>query len=397
MKTYLDKVISLFFIEGFVFIPLTFYGPGYQYLLTKFFFLKPVAFIQNHFFRDAIKNIDFSSDTIALNILLCLLLVIAAIIVLLLHLLKIRSPEIVVFTRSLSAYYIAFILLKYGVDKIGKRQFYLPEPNILYARFGNLTRDILYWSTMGTSHTYSVVTGITEVIAALLLLVKRTRVAGFCLALVILANILLVNIAFDISVKTFTLFLLAIVLFNLYPYLKNIYAFFILHKQIQLSAAQPPPPGYHKWAKLLLSAGILCYVLFPFVSSGNFNDDKAERPLLHGAYSIERFIIGNDTLSNADFPYKRFFIHRNNYIIFQQSDDTMVDYFFEINPVKKQLVLQDYSANKITVAYDYNEKTGTLQLQFSNNGKWVIESKSLDWKALPALQGKTHYTIDEIK
>jgi hypothetical protein len=148
---------------------------------------------------------------------------------------------------------------------------------------------------------------------------------------------------------------------------------------------------------VLLSASLVGGILFPYLSSGNFNDDHAKRPPLHGAYNLEHFIIGNDTLNPSDFPYKRFFIHRNSYIIFQQKDDNMVDYFFEMNAEKKQLEIQDYQKNKISVTYNYNEKTGVLQLFFENEAKWKIEGKSLNWQALPALQDKMHYTIDEIK
>jgi len=397
VKTWLNKVFSLFFIAGFIFIPLTFYGLYYQYLLTKFLFLKPVSYIQNHFFGYAIKNIDFSSDTIALNILLCLLLALAFILILLLDFLKVRTFKIIPFFRSLSAYYIASILLKYGFDKIFKRQFSLPEPNILYTDFGGLTRDVLFWNAMGTSYSYSLVTGVVEILTAVLILIKRTRTLGFCLSIGILGNILLINFSFDISVKTFTAFLLCVVVFNVYPHIKNIYGFFVQHKQIKLVTTQQPGFRYNKWIRLFGGIGLVCYALFPYISSGNFNDDNTERPLLHGAYNVERFIIGNDTLNNSDFPYKRFFIHRNSYIIFQQRDDTMVDYYFEINPIKKQLELQDYKNNKITITYNYVEKTGNLQLRIGNNERWVIESKSLNWKALPALQDRMHYTIDEIK
>jgi hypothetical protein len=75
----------------------------------------------------------------------------------------------------------------------------------------------------------------------------------------------------------------------------------------------------------------------------------------------------------------------------------MVDYFFEMNAEKKQLEIQDYQKNKISVAYNYNEKTGALQLFLENEAKWMIEGKSLNWKALPAIQDKMHFTIDEIK
>jgi hypothetical protein len=397
MFNYIKNSFSLFAIAGFLFIPLTFFAFDYQYQVTRFIFLAPVTFIQNRFFPHAIKNIEFSSDTIALNILLGLLLIISFLLVLVLQLVRINTTRIIPLFKLLSAWYIAAVFLKYGFDKVFKRQFYLPEPNILYSRFGSLTKDTLFWSTMGTSHMYSVVTGSIEVAAGLLILFKRTRVAGFLLALAVLINILLINIGFDISVKLFTLFLLMVVFFNLYPFLKTIYAFFIQHKTVQLSTATYNAIPVNKWVHICLCAGIACLILFPYVSSRVLNDDKAERPFLHGAYQIEHFAINNDTLNTCDFPYRRFFIHRNSYIIFQKEDDSMVDYFFEINEGAKQMEIRDYENNKITVLYNYDEKEGALQLTFANKTKWIIGSKALNWKALPAVQDNMHYTIDEIK
>lgn len=395
MISYLKKSFAVFSIAGFLFIPLTFFAFDYQYQVTRFIFLTPVTFIQHHLFPNAIKNIDFSSDTIGLNILMGLLLIISFVLVWVLQLVKVKAMPIIPLFKLLSAYYIAAVFLKYGFDKVFKRQFYLPEPNILYSNFGNLTKDTLFWSTIGTSPIYSVVTGIIEVIASLLILFKRTRVAGFFLALVVAINILLINIGFDISVKLFTLFLILVVFFNLYPFLKTTYAFFIQHKTVQLSAPYTIP--INKWVHTCLCAGIIGLVLVPYISAGNFNDDNAERPFLHGAYQVERFAINNDSLSKCDFPYKRFFIHRNSYIIFQKEDDTMVDYFFEINEGARQMEIRDYENNKIAVTYNYDEKTGALQLTFANKSNWIIGSKALNWKALPAVQDGMHYTIDEIK
>jgi hypothetical protein len=315
--------------------------------------------------------------------------------VLVLQLVKVKTTRSIPLFKLLSAYYIAAVFLKYGFDKVFKRQFYLPEPNILYSNFGNLTKDTLFWSTMGASHIYSVVTGIIEVIAGLLILFKQTRVAGFFLALVVAINILLINIGFDISVKLFTLFLIMVVFFNLYPFLKTTYAFFIQHRMVQLST--PHTIAINKWVHACLCAGIIGLVLVPYISAGNFNDDNAARPFLHGAYQVEQFTINNDSLSKCDFPYKRFFIHRNSYIIFQKEDDTMVDYFFEINEGTRRLEIRDYENNRIHVTYNYDEKAGALQLAFANKSNWIIGSKALNWKALPAVQDGIHYTIDEIK
>jgi len=395
LKTYLNKAFALFFILGFVFIPLTFYGLGGQYWLTRSIFEKPVAFLQHAFFADAITRIDFSSDTIGLNILLGLLLVIALVSVGLLSIFKRHSTAIIPFFRSLSVYYVALILLKYGFDKVFKQQFYLPEPNILYSSFGSLHKDILFWSTIGTSHLYSVITGSIEILTAILILAKPTRILGFCIAVAVLFNILLINFSFDISVKTFTFFLLAVVLFNVHPYLKAFYAFFVSQKQSQLP--QAPTFFINKWLVVCLSTGVIFYTLLPYLQAGNFNDDHAPRPFLHGAYQIDSFKTDNQSLNKCDFPYKRFFIHRNSYIIFQQQDDQMVDYHFELNAGKNQLILYDYQQHTVVLNYTYSPQAHTLQLEFNNRQKWAISATALNWQSLPALQDEWHYTVDEIK
>jgi len=392
LKAWLSKATALFFILGFVFIPLTFYGWDGQYLLSRWLFARPIGFMQNHFFAGAIKALDLSSDTIGLNLLLCFLLMMAFAVVFLIEIFKVKSTKLVGFCKSVSVYYLAAVLLKYGFDKIFKLQFYLPEPNILYSRFGDMHKDILFWSTMGLSHTYSVVTGCVEVLAALLILYGRTRVFGFCLAVVVLLNVLLTNISFDISVKTFTTFLLAVAAFNLYPYLKSIYSFFVLRKQSQLEIVKPTSRA--KWVNAVLSIALVVYALFPYLASGNFNDDHSPRPFLHGAYTITHFKAGADTLKPVNFPYKRFFIHRNNYLIFEQQDDSMRDYHFMLDEIKKQLVLEDYQNHKITVNYNYIEQTGRLELKFDNYAQWVVDGKVLDWRALPALQDEVHGTVD---
>src|SRR5205085_9499653 len=114
---------------------------------------------------------------------------------------------------QLFIYYLCLQLLKYGVDKIFKNQFYLPEPNTLFTPAGMLDKDILYWSTMGTSYGYNIFLGSLEIAAALFILIKRTRLIGLLLSLGILINVTEVNFGFDISVKLFSLFLL---FFNLY-------------------------------------------------------------------------------------------------------------------------------------------------------------------------------------
>ncbi|MEP6701310.1 MAG: hypothetical protein ABJA85_08335, partial [Bacteroidota bacterium] len=80
--------------------------------------------------------------------------------------------------RVFVSYYLAYYLLSYGLNKLFKWQFYLPEPNTLFTTLGNTYRDLLYWSTMGTSHSYNIFLGSLEIIAAVMLLFRKTRLGG---------------------------------------------------------------------------------------------------------------------------------------------------------------------------------------------------------------------------
>lgn len=400
IKNYFKNTFALFFILSFLFVPFISNGISYQYKITELLFSKPVIFIQDHLFKQSIKRIDFSSDTISLNILFLLILLISIIITLTISKLKTINIKFITLSKNISSYYIAFVLLKYGIDKIFKKQFYLPEPNILYSQFGDLTKDTLYWSVMGLSYSYSICLGIIEVLITILILIKRTRKFGLCLAIVALLNIILINFSFDISVKTFSIFLLLACFFTLSSHIKPLFDFFF-EKKITTLNNDFTGSNIKKLSirilQYLLITGMIGYTLFPYTSSTSFNDDDADRPLLHGAYEIKDFVISQDTIDKTIFPIKRIFIHRNNYIIFQLNDGKMIDYFFEINPIKKQLTLQDYKNKHSIVFYDYIDKTGRLTLKFNNEKKWLIRSNKLDWRALPALQDKIHLTVDEIQ
>ena len=397
MKRFLEKSLALFFVFGFLFIPLTLNGKDWQFQLTKVLFSKPIAFIQMLFFPQALRSIDFSSDTIALNLLLLLLFLLAIVSVFLLHFLKIKTDNMVLISRVISSYYIVFILIIYGFDKVFKAQFYLPEPNILYTSFGNLSKDILYWSTLGTSRFYSISMGIIEVVTAILILFKRTRILGLLISIGVFVNIILINFGFDISVKTFSIFLLLVTLFSVYPNLKMLINFLVFQKREQLMHTNQEiisNPFLKIWIKFIVVGLLFLQILFPYFQSQNFNDDLQVRPFLHGAYQVNQIIVKTDTLKTTDFPIHKIFIHRNNYIIFQGKNNVITDYHFEMDSIKKQLLLQDYKKNTICVDYDFTKKDSTFRLRFKN---YSIVSKAINWRKLPALQNQTHYTIDQIQ
>lgn len=397
IKSISNQIVGVFFLLGICCIPLTFLGKENTFQITLFLFGNSINWIQKNGFPNAIPNIDFSSDTIALNLLLGILFFLSIGIVFIFHLLKLKTTKFPYYSRLIICYYLAFVLLKYAFDKVFKTQFYLPEPNILYTPFGYLTKDILFWSTLGLSYSFSFALGIVELIVAFFLLLHRTRIIGLFFGFFVFFSIVLINFSFDISVKTFSLFLFFASFYAFLPYLKTIFRFFIGLKKEQLVTESKlilGTPVFSFWIKSIVILSMLFMVLFPYFQTKNWNDDLQKRPFLHGAYEVIEVVSKGDTLQKEAFPFVKIFVHRNQYLIFQTHDFQTTDYFFQTNTADKKIILQDYQQKEIPVFYEIFEKDSTFILKFQNTR---IKTKRINWKQLPVLNTKNHYTIDEIK
>ena len=366
--------------------------------ITTFVFgsiLKQIAFSIN----TEIALFDFSSDSKGMLFLLSFLAILSMILTpFLLRFFSTNQREkFKKYIVLIATYYLALILLKYGFDKVFKAQFYLPEPNILYTPFGKLDKDILFWSTMGTSYSYNLFMGFSEIIPAILILFSRTRQIGLLISMGVLINVFAINLSFDISVKLFSGFLLLINLFLMIPTLKVMWNVLILKKQSGLN--ESTGLAISKSIKITLKS-ILIFILFteslfPYLMNGNFNDDHSKRPFLNGAYHVKEFIENGKKLTCKSSPIKRIFIHRDGYLIFQNQQDEMSDCKLEINQIKNTFILTDYELNKTTMNYTFSKKDGLLVISSTINGiETIIKSKAINWQKLPALQKQFHWTVD---
>jgi hypothetical protein len=332
-----------------------------------------------------------SSEMYRLFLYILLFSLVSAIILQFIGVWKRERAKVLSFIYTFSCYYLALLLLKYGLDKIFLHQFYTPEPNTLFTPFGQMEKELLYWSVMGTSSFYSYFMGSLEVIAALLLLFKKTRLLALLFSFGILLNIIAVNFGFDISVKLYSLFLLFICICLLIPWLYSLYHFFMEKKSIPA-----PEPGllrksfagmFLKWLAVGL---IILEGFYPYFKSGNFNDRLAERPYLHGAYEIISVRTEHDSIPVLLSPIRRFFIHRKGYIIFQDRDDNMKDY--KMAAQDSSLLLTDYRLKTNIVPFHFNVQDSLLILLYPVNGHaFELTGKAIDWKKLPALRKGIHW------
>lgn len=244
---------------------------------------------------------------------------------------KNESPAFKYWFIAAMSYYLAFHLISYGFNKVFKWQFFLPEPNTLFTTIGNTTKDLLYWSSMGSSYSYNVFTGLLEVIGGLFLLFRKTRLSGALFAFAILLNVVMINFSFDISVKVFSLFLLLISVMIISPHFKNLYSFFIREEMLQIKSFRPDVNSLNKKRiYVTLKLFVIGYLFFDslgmYIRTGNFNDDLAKRPLFHGAYEVK----------NGANGWKKAFVHRRGYFIIQTEDEKMHDFKLEYDITNKK-------------------------------------------------------------
>lgn len=303
----------------------------------------------------------------------------------------------IVFVR----YYLAMQLLHYGFNKLFKWQFYVPEPNTMFTAVGNTSPDLLYWSVMGISRPYTMFSAVLEVMAASMLLFKRTSFAGALLAFAVMVNVVVINFSYDISVKVYSLFLVLLSVVIIAPEsgrLLGLIGVKFAGSRHEYEAAKWKG-GFYKAVKLIVVVLIFVDNINPYAKAGDFNHDKAAKPLLYGAYAVNRFVRNGDTLApllTDEYRWKRVFVHSRGYFITQGMNDDMVDYRLSYDTRNKKIVLEKYGVKEPAVL-DYITRGDTSLILWGvihNDSVWV-ETQRIDLNQLPVMQGGFHWTIDE--
>jgi len=178
-------------------------------------------------------------------------------------------------------YFIAYQILRYGFDKVFIGQFYEPTAFVLNSNFGQLDRDLLYWSVMGLSPGYSAFLGIVELAAATLILWSRTRTLGLVLVSGVMLNVVAINFGFDISVKMFSLLLLTLSLGLLRPFLSKLLDVFFLNKSAQVDSTLLRGIGVSPRIRILhvvICSFLVFDAIYPIVSGDVISDFNKPSP-----------------------------------------------------------------------------------------------------------------------
>ena len=203
------------------------------------------------------------------------------------------------FTR----YYLALVAFSYGIIKMFMLQMPFPSLSMQATNFGDLLPMRLSWMFMGYSGPYQFFTGAMEVLAAILLLFRRTATLGTLFAAGVFLNVMVMNLSYDIPVKIFSIRLELFSLFLLAHEKDRLISFFIKNK--------PAPPAHlynvsftKKWVRIsrialkLIFVGVMVvFVVYQTYNQYNQVNTKPKAgPIAMGMYDVETYVVNNDTI-----------------------------------------------------------------------------------------------------
>lgn len=260
--------------------------------------------------------------------------------------------------------YLSSQLGRYGMQKICLQQFYPPEANILHTRLGLLDKDILYWSTLGSSPLYSRFIGLLELIPALLLLHYRSRPIALAISTAILLHVFFVNLGFDIDVKLLSGLLFLISLYLLVPYFSH-----ALSQDGSIRIACPRLLSARGgWLRYLAIMAVICELASPLFSIGR---ELPSRPT---------DLIGSYTVMDEYSPYSRLHIHSRGYLITEDRKGRMQDHRILVTPDGGSIYMID-NGESLTIKID----EGTIQTWHGQlkEDSLSIRTQRIDLDALP--------------
>jgi uncharacterized membrane protein YphA (DoxX/SURF4 family) len=210
-------------------------------------------------------------------------------------------------------------MIGYGLKKIFWSQF--PEPPLarLVDTFGQTSPMGLLWTFMGESRFYSLAGGVGETVGGVLLFVPRFTALGAIISFGMMCNVLLLNLAYDVPRKIYSIHLVLICLFLLLPDFQRLANVFIFNRRAEPVEETPLfQDRQFNFAALMLQFAFLIMVVFVTGKEAYLDAVKAATHLpapIRGIWSVEEF-----TIDGVPHPAMLTDTERWNRVIFDNAD-----------------------------------------------------------------------------
>ncbi|MBU2018279.1 MAG: hypothetical protein KJ941_01425, partial [Bacteroidetes bacterium] len=190
------KRLQFTWVISFLLLPFDLpYFKGFHEFKLKFYASLASNFTEN--------SIGFFSDNYGFWLAFFILPIVIFVLTFLFNFKEVKSID---FGKGIH-FLLALVLFKYGMDKLFMQQFMRPEINLLTMPLNQFDKGFLFWTTMGTSRLFNLVSGSIEILVGILFIFNRTQRLGQLLGLFVFGFIFFINLSFNIGVKGFSFFL----------------------------------------------------------------------------------------------------------------------------------------------------------------------------------------------
>jgi hypothetical protein len=198
-----------------------------------------------------------------------------------------NNPATLAFWQGLIRYGVAFNLASFGWEKICHLQLVLPGSK-LDLPYSSFSPSDLFWYFFSHSYLFGCIIAGLQIAGAMLLLFRRTRLAGVFVLLPVVANILLMDIFYEIGggVVFHASVMMAGLLYFLFIEFDRLKQFFFATKD------QLPALHFSTFLKTLLRLSII-YVPLLFIAMHGSPD---KYPHLTGKYEVKALAINQHPL-----------------------------------------------------------------------------------------------------
>jgi hypothetical protein len=305
--------------------------------------------------------------------------------------------------RRLHAWFVVFIrmclggqLFLYGSVKLIPTQMPAPSLTSLLRPYGQFSPNWVLWLQVGSSYPYEIALGAVELAAGALLFWPRTATLGALIALVSMAQVFLINMTFDVSVKILSFHLLVLALVLLAPHAQRLANMLVLQR--------PSPPATQpalfttsraNKAATAIQIGLGAWMLAGSVLISGLDwfhhGGGRPKPELYGIWTVTDFTLNGTSLpplTTQHDRWQRLIIEEPDRLSYQQMDGEIVPALADIDA--HTITLSDMGA-PTTLTID-RTTPDRLRLSGRLHGQPVTMTlRRLDLDHLPLRRNSFHW------
>jgi len=282
--------------------------------------------------------------------------------------------------QTVLRFFLAYIITQYGAAKILDVQF---SPNLgsMATTVADMHPMTVAWTFFGYSFGYELFIGCSQILAAILLLFRKTATLGAILMVTIMSNIVFVNFAFDVCVKFFSCSYLAMSIYLLVDDAPRLTNLLLVNKTAE---KRTYPQLFQKKTaqKLLATLGILAGIFaiaYPMLDTMRLKTKYrvGQHSPLYGVWAVDSLHHSLDTanvlLHTDSSGWKKLLFEDYNTAIVRSWTADLVYFNYETDTTKHTLNLKSYPDTLLRVNTGYRLDKDTLFLygKYGNDSIYV--------------------------